>query len=93
MALTVKYDNPQLAPGEIVGAGGIALTNGESVDVDEEAETLFVETNGKSVEDFFANDPHVTVSGSGTVPTPEPESVAEENTTITLPGEEGGGET
>ena len=63
MAKTVAYHNPDMEDGIIFDVGGIAIPNGDSVDLEEEAELHFIAKKQMSVSDFFADDQLVKVSG------------------------------
>lgn len=84
MTLRVKVDHPHFDKGEIFSVGGLAVPNGESVEVGPETEQTFIDANGVSIEHYFSGDnPDSIVSVSGTAevkwepPTPV-ESVEEE---------------
>lgn len=65
MSYSLKFEHPQFPEGHKFSINYLGqVVNGGSVDIDEEAERAFIANNGKTVEDAFANDALVTVSGS-----------------------------
>jgi len=63
VAKTVEYHNPDMEDGIIFDVGGLAIPNGGSIELSEEAELDFFSKKQMSVADFFASDKLVKVSG------------------------------
>jgi hypothetical protein len=63
VAKTVEYHNPDFEDGLIFDVGGLAIPNGGSIELDEDAELLFFSKKQQSVSDFFAGEKLVKVSG------------------------------
>jgi hypothetical protein len=65
MGYTLRLDHPHFPEGTIFAVSGLPeMENGKSIGIDEDGERFFVANVGLSVEDAFANDPTVSVSGS-----------------------------
>lgn len=78
MGYTVKVQHPHFPEGTVFNVGGLdRIPNGSSVDVDDEAERLFIMTQGQTIEDAFANDAVVDVSGSSALDPGEVNSLIE----------------
>lgn len=78
MGYTLKVEHPHFPEGMIFNVGGLdRVPNGSTLDVDDEQERLFVMTQGKSIEDAFANDAIISVSGSSALDRDELNSLLE----------------
>ncbi len=65
MAHELKFEHPHFPEGTIFAISGLPeVANGQSIGIDEDAERFFVGNTGLTVEDAFADDPTVTVTGS-----------------------------
>src|SRR6266404_3504045 len=65
MAHELKFEHPHFPEGTVfVISGLLEVANGQSIGIDEDAERFFVGNTGLTVEDAFADDPTVTVTGS-----------------------------
>ncbi len=65
MAHELKFDHPHFPEGTIFAISGLPeVANGQSIGIDEDAERFFIGNTGLTVEDAFADDPTVTVTGS-----------------------------
>lgn len=68
MGYTVKVNHPHFPEGTPFNVGGLdRVENGGSLNVDDEMERLFIMSNGKTLEDAFANDHAISVSGSSSL--------------------------
>lgn len=76
MGYTVSVNHPNFKEGVEFNVGNLGrIPNGDSMEVDEETERLFLMSNGVSLEDAFANDHAVTVSGSSSLTDEEVDSI------------------
>jgi|SRR6516165_5269081 hypothetical protein len=65
MGYTLKVEHPHFSPETVFAISSLgAAKNGETVEVSEESERLFMTERGIPVEDAYKDDPLVTVSGS-----------------------------
>ena len=65
MAHELKFNHPHFPEGTIFAISGLPeVANGQSIGIDEDAERFFVGNTGLSIEDAFADDPTVSVTGS-----------------------------
>lgn len=65
MAYTLKYEHPHFPEGTVFNVGGLdRVPNGSTLEIDDDMERNFIAARGMSVEDGFANDPAVELSGS-----------------------------
>jgi hypothetical protein len=65
MTLKITVDHPQLPKGEMISVGGLAVPNGETVEIGPETEQQFIDANEVSIEHYFSGD-NAIVSVSGT---------------------------
>lgn len=78
MGYTLKVEHPHFPEGTVFNVGGLdRVPNGSTLDVDDEMERLFVMTQGKTVEDAFANDATISVNGSSALDKDELNSLLE----------------
>jgi hypothetical protein len=78
MGYTLKVEHPHFPEGTVFNVGGLdRIPNGSTLDVDDEQERLFVMTQGKTLEDAFANDATISVSGSSALDRDELDSLLE----------------
>lgn len=78
MGYTVKVEHPHFPEGEIFNVGGLdRVPNGGTLEVDDEMERLFVMSHGQTLEDAFANDAIVSLSGSSALDKDELDSLLE----------------
>lgn len=68
MSYTLKFEHPQFPADTEIGIPNLGLVvNGSSIDIDEDAERLFVAERGLSLEDAFKDNGLVTLSGSSSI--------------------------
>lgn len=78
MAYTVKVEHPHFPEGTVFNVGGLdRVPNGGTLEVDDEMERLFIMQQGQTVEDAFANDHAISVSGSSALDDDERKSLVE----------------
>ena len=96
MGYTVKVNHPHFPEGTVFNVGGLdRVPNGDSLEVDDEMERLFIMQQGQTLEDAFADDHMVEVSGSSALdndernslleaygPQPEPEELINEGESL-----------
>jgi len=68
MGFTLTVNHPEFPPETVFSVNYLgAAPNGSSFDVDEEQERAFITAYGVPVDQAFANNPTVTLSGSSTL--------------------------
>lgn len=78
MGYTVKVNHPHFPEGTVFNVGGLdRVPNGDSLEIDDEMERLFIMQQGQTLEDAFANDHMVTVEGSSSLDNDERNSLLE----------------
>lgn len=87
MGYSLKFEHPHFPEGKPFAINYLGVVeNGGSLDVDEDAERMFVANNGISVEDAFNGNGLVTVSGSSALSKEEVDQLIEQASTA--PAEE-----
>lgn len=80
MAHELKFDHPHFPEGTVFSISGLPeVENGQTIGIDEDAERFFVSNTGLTVEDAFADDPTVDVSGSSELSNDEVEQLIGDN--------------
>lgn len=65
MTLSLKFEHPHFPEGQEFAVNFLgSVKNGETLELDEDAERMFVAVRGITVEDAFKDDALVSVSGS-----------------------------
>ena len=85
--LSVKFHNPDFPDDIVFDIGGIAVPNGSSVEVDDEAELKFYATHGKILKDYFKDNKQVEISGTTEITSADKDKYNigdEEASTLTL---------
>lgn len=68
MSYTLKFDHPQFPYEQDFGIPNLGIVkNGGTLELDEDAERLFIAERGMSVEDAFKDNSMVTLTGSSSI--------------------------
>ncbi len=79
MSYTLKLEHPHFPADQEFSLNGLGLvTNGGSLEVDEDQEREFVAMNGRSMEDAFGNTSGITLSGGSSLSAEELKSLLPE---------------
>lgn len=80
MSYQLKFEHPQLAEDTEVGFANLGtVVNGGTLEIDEDAERLFVIERGLSLEDAFKGNSVVTLTGSSSLSSSELQSLLPES--------------
>lgn len=63
--LNVAVDFPDLPKGTEMDLGGLLVKNGETTEIDEDAELAFVSRHRQGIKEWAGDSDHIKVSGSG----------------------------